>query len=161
MSINFYDLFELAQIKAIAVALEPSLESRWRIRCRSYSEMFHTPLHMVMDLDPMFVLQALAESKYPPSIVEGELEELLDLLNKAKDPTYSRLTAQETEDLVDAVMNKELSRISKKKVPTQETIQSEIIADTKKNTLKKGGISFTDLESLESKSESSKSGFKD
>src|ERR1700676_3956774 len=98
---DFYLLFELGQLKAIHLALEPSLESLWRIKCRDYSQIFHTPLHVVMnDLHPIMVLQALYETQYPPSIVNEELEELMDTLQKIKDPTYSRMTQQETEDLV-------------------------------------------------------------
>ena len=123
--------------------------------------MFHTPLHMVDDLDPMYVLQALSESKYPPSIVDEELEELLETLYKMKDPTYSRMSAQETEDLVDAVINKEIKRTSQKKAPTQDTIHAAIQTAAIKATPKSGGMSFTDLENLETKSEANKAGFKD
>ena len=129
------------------------------MRCRDYSVKFSTPLHIVVDLDPMFVLQALYESQYPPSIVEEELEELLDILNKIKDPSYKRVSQQDTEDLVDAVLNKELARAAKKKSPTQESIRSEIIANQAKP--KSGSMNFGELEKLESQSEANKSGFKD
>ena len=62
------------------------------------------------------------------------------------------------EDLVDAVLNKEIQRLSKKKRPTQETIQAEI----KKKEIQKpksGSMSFGELEKLEENLESGKSGF--
>ena len=161
---DFYSLFELGQLKAIHSALEPSVESIWRIKCRDYSQQFHTPLHVVMnELDPVMVLQALYETQYPPSIVNEELEELMDTLQKMKDPTYSRMTHQQTEDLVDAVLNKEIARAAKKKSPTQQEITSEIKADEikKLTTPKKGGMDFSQLENLESKAESNKAGFED
>ena len=162
---DFYSLFELAQIKAINVAIEPTLESIYRIKCRDYSQQFHTPLHVVMnDLDSMMVLQALYETQYPPSIVDDELEDLLDKLQKIKDPTYSRMTQQETEDLVDAVLNKELIRLAKKKPITQQTIQEDIKANdikTQKTTSqpKSGSMQFNDLEASDSKIEGSKGNF--
>lgn len=161
---DFYSLLELEQLKAIHSALEPSADSIWRIKCRQYSEQFHTPLHVVMnELDPIMVLQALYESQYPPGIVNEELEELMDTLQKMKDPTYSRMSAQETEDLVDAVLNREIARKAKKKAPTQQEIASEIKADAikKLQTPKKGGMDFSQLESLETKAESNKAGFED
>ena len=158
MSVDFYSLFEIAQIRAINSAIVPTLDSIWRIRCRAYSEQFHTPLHVVMyELDPMFVMQQLYESQYTPGLVDEELEEMLDVLNKIKDPEYSRMSAQETEDLVDAVLNKEISRLAKKKAPTQENIKQEIKAAEAKP--KSGGMDFAELEKLESKENTS--GFKD
>src|ERR1035437_4417238 len=120
MKLDFYSLFELAQLKAINSALEPSLESIYRMKCREYSVKYHTALHLVYSLNPMDVLQALYEEQYPPSIVGEECEELLDKLYTMKDPTYSRMTKEETEELVDAVLNKELARAKKKKPITQE-----------------------------------------
>jgi hypothetical protein len=110
------------------------------------------------------VLEALNESKYPPSIVEDELEELLDILNKIKDPTYNRMTHEETETLVDMVLNRELARTAKKKRPTEQTIQEEIVkaavkTNEKRTTPKSGGMSFTDLDRVESQAETNKSGF--
>src|ERR1035437_5601595 len=157
MKLDFYSLFELAQLKAINSALEPSLESIYRMKCREYSVKYHTALHLVYGLNPMDVLQALYEEQYPPSIVEEECEELLDRLYSMKDPSYSRMTQEETEELVDQVLNKELARAKKKKPITQETIQSEIKADAIKP--KSGSMSFGDLEKQDAATESNKSGF--
>lgn len=160
--IDFYSLLELSQLKAIHAALEPSIDSVYRMKCREYSIKFNTPLHIVVnELDPLFILQALYEEQYTPSIIEEEIEEILDRLYTIKDPTYSRMSKEETESLVDAVLNKEISRLSKKKSPTQETIQSEIkSAEVEKlNKPKSGGLNFSDLERLESKSENNTKGF--
>jgi hypothetical protein len=151
---DFYDLLQLSELRAIHSALQPTLDSVWRIRCRTYSERFHTPLHEVVRLDPEFVLQHLNESKYQPSEIEEEMEEILDVLMKIKDPTYSRMSATEVEDLVDAVMNKEIKRVGKKK-------QSKEVELPKPKIPKSGGMDFKALEESESAKEQGQSGFED
>jgi hypothetical protein len=155
---NLYDLIEYAQVKAILNALDPTQESIWRIKCREYSELFSTPLHVVVnDLDPVFVLQQLYEYQFNPSIVDSELPELLEKLNKIKDPNYDPLPKEEMENLVDAVLNKEIERLSKKKTPVQETAKQET-KPSKPQMLPKS-LDFSDLEKMESKAELNKSGF--
>jgi len=159
---DFYTALEISQLRAIHAALEPSAESIWRMKCRQYSEKFYTPLHVVMNqLDPMLVLQALYETQYPPSVIEEELDDILERLYSIKDPEYSAMSKEQVEDLVDAVMNKEIKRTSKVKAPTQQTITSEIkAAEVKKlTTPKSGGMDFGSLEKLEAASETNKAGF--
>lgn len=158
---DFYSLLELSQLNAIQAAIEPTIASIWRIKCRQYSEKFHTPLHTVMNkLDPIFVLQALYEDQYSPGVIEEELEEILEKLYRIKDPTYSSLSKEDLENLVDSVMNKEIKRLSKVKPITEEKITSEKIK-VSVNKLKQGGMKFDDLEKLDSVSEENKGGFKD
>ena len=158
---NFYDLFDIAQLRAINAAISPTVDSIFRIKCREYSERFHTPLHIVMnELDPLFVLQSLYEDKYHPSIVNEELEELMDTLYLTKDPSYTRMSSEDTEAMVDMVLNKEIARLAKKKRPTQETIQEEIVT-AKAKAPRSGSMQFKDLEKLESDAETNKSGFED
>jgi hypothetical protein len=162
---DFYSILEFEQLKAIQAAIEPSMESIYRMRCRSYSQKFFTPLHEVYDLDPSLVLQSLYEDQYHPSIVEEELEELIEKLYIMRDPNYASMSKQEIEDLVDSVLNKEIARAAKKKRPTQETIQTEIkAAEIKKPEIdvkpKSGSMSFGDLEKIDSKVEG-KNGFED
>ncbi len=159
---DFYSILEFCQLKAIALALDPTAESIFRIKCRQYSREFHTPLHLVYELNPMIVLGALYEDQFSPSLVEesGELEEVMDKLYTMQDPTYSRMSKQDLESMVDNVMNKELKRLSKDKPPTQEKISSEIKAAENKKP-KSGGMDFGQLESLESQSEAGKNGFKE
>lgn len=156
--IDFQDLLELAQLRAIHLALEPTLDSVYRIKCREYSVRFNTPLHTVIeDLDPLFVFQTLYEDQYHPSIVGEELDELLEKLYTMKDPTYSKISKEDMEELVDSVLQKEMDRASKKKRPTQETIQDDInksaitVPIAKKP--RQGGLSFSELEKADSKIE--------
>lgn len=158
--IDYYDLLEISQIKAIHSALEPSAASIFRIKCRQYSERFHTPLHVVMnELDPILVLEALFEDQFPPSIIEEECEDILDRLYTIKDPSYRRMSKEETENLVDSVLNKEIARLTKsnKKAPTPQSIQEAVKEAQVKP--KSGGMTFGDLEKLETKAESNKAGF--
>jgi hypothetical protein len=161
--LDFYQLMELSQLRAINCAIEPSRDSLWREKCREYSVRFFTPLHIVInDLDPMFILQALYEEQFSRFIVEEELEEILEKLYTVRDPDYTSVSKEELEELVDNVLNKEIARKSKKKKPTQETIQNDIKENSKKSLLpKSGSMSFKDLNRIESSSESNKLGFKD
>lgn len=149
MPFDFYDLFQISELKAIDLAIDPTLDSIWSLKCREYSEKFHTPLHVVInELDPVFVLDQLNQDKYHPSVATNELEELLDKLYKIKDPSYSKMSKQEIEDLVDHVLNKEIKRLNSKKAPTPESIEAEIKKSENKLP-KKGGLDFSDLEKLD------------
>ena len=148
---DFYTLLEVSQLKAIECALKPSADSIFRIKARQYSVTYHTPLHEVMKLDPLLVLQALDEERYSPGSVDDDLDGILEQLYKIKDPTYDRMSKEDLESLVDTVLNKEIKRLSKKKRPTEETIQEEI--KKAKNKPKSGSMTFTDLEKIDSQSE--------
>lgn len=133
------------------------MDSIWRIKCREYSIKFHTPLHVVInDLDPMHVLESLYEDQYHPSIVDEELEELLEKLEKIRDPSYNRMSREEVEALVDSVLQKEIDRKAKKKAPTQQQVEREASIPTPP---KSGSMDFGSLERLESASETNKAGF--
>ena len=72
------------------------------------------------------------------------------------------MTAEETEELVDAVLNKELARAKRKKRPTEQSIQEDIkVAETPKATKrpKSGGMTFEELEKMDTNTETNKSGF--
>ena len=152
---DFYTLLEHSQLLAISSAINPTVESIYRIKCREYSVQFNTPLHVVYDLDPCLVLQALFEDQYHPSIVEEELEELLEKLYKIQDPSYSKVSNEELEDLVDSVINFENKRKKNKNTQLKEDIQKTLL---KKNTFEKvkkpttpksGGMSFENIDNDE------------
>lgn len=160
MMFDFYSILELAEIRAINAALMPSAESMYRARCRQYSIMFHTPLHVVQELDPLFIIQSLQEEKYTYREVHDDLEGVLELLYRMKDPSYTSMSKEETENLVDAVLNKELERASKKKSPMQETYAKPVEQKPEpKIKPKSGSMSFGDLERTESDAEDGRNGF--
>lgn len=156
-----FELLEQAQLLAIESAISPSEESIYRLKCRQYSEKFFTPLHLVEELDPMRVFLALAEDQYHPSVVQDELEELLEKLYKMQDPNYSKMDKQEMEDMVDAVLNKELKRLGKKN-PKKSLLDKKTSEKEKKPIPPKmGSMSFENLEKADEASEAVKGGFKD
>lgn len=130
------------------------------MKYREYAETFHTPLHDVVKLDPEFVLRHIYENKYSHSEVNGELEDFLEKLYQFKDPSYQRITNEETEALVDAVLNKELKRagLQKETIGNKPVPQKEAKEPAKP---KSGGMKFDDLEAQESKAEGPKAGFED
>ena len=132
----------------------PSPESIWRFRLRQYSQKFFTPLHEAEKLDPLYIMQALYEDQYNLGVAREELEDLIEILQKIKDPSYSKMSEQDMEDMVDAVINRELARAAKKKPPTLEAIAeaTKVAAAKPKdnpNPPKSGSINFGSLQKLE------------
>lgn len=165
---DFYSVIELEHIKAIQAALEPTLDSIWRLKCRAYSQKFFTPLHVVMyELDPVMVLQALYEDQYHPSSIGEEMDSLLERLYTIRDPNYQAMSNEDIEDFVDAVLNKEIARLAKtKKVPETKITSQKAKTETPETiTLpgkpKSGGMKFNDLAATEEKAEAGKAGFED
>jgi hypothetical protein len=114
-----------------------------------------------MDLEPTLILTALFESEYHPSTAGEDAEELLETLYEIQDPNYQKVDPQETEDLVDMVMNRELARMEKKKALTQQTIVEEIVKEEAKKAHKpkSGKMDFSSLEKMESREEEGTAGF--
>lgn len=164
---NFLDLIQHAELLAISVAISPTEESIYNIRCREYSDRFSTPLHLVYDLDPLFVIRNLFEDRFRPSEIQEEIPELLEKLYQIKDPTYTSMSKQDTEDMVDNVLNREIRRLAKKKDPwTGEVQKPSVVKNTsgeevKEPPKKSGGVSFESLEQIDEAGEANKGGFKD
>lgn len=137
-------IFEHCEIRAIQDAVDPTNDSIYKIKCRDYSKIFFTPLHEVMKLDPVFVISTLYEEKYRPIEIESELDNILEKLYTIKDPTYTKISKEDLEDLMVNVLNKEIRRLSKKK-PTPANIQSEIKESESKP--KSGSMSFDNSDS--------------
>lgn len=147
---DFYGLLEHIQVKSILFALSPNDQSIWRGMCREYSEKFHTPLHVVYELDAEFVLTNLFETEFSTKNVKKNLDEILDRLYRMRDPNYEAMDNAELEDLVDAVLNKEMKR------------KGEIRNDPKIEEPKptQGGVNFAGLDRMDEIAERGKSGFK-
>lgn len=163
---DFYSIIELEHLKAIYAALEPTLDSIWRLKCRAYSQRFFTPLHVVMnDLDPVMVLQALYEDQYHPSQIPEEMNDILEKLYTIRDPNYTAMSPQDIEDLVDAVLNKEIARFNKqKKVETKLPglpPQKSLLEKKQEPKPKSGGLQFDSVVEVDQKAEASKGGFED
>lgn len=162
--LDFYSLLEISELRAIYLAIDPTVDYIWRMKCREYSEKFYTPLHVVVnELDPDFVLQSLYEDKYSPKDTSEDIEGTLDVLYKMKDPNYSKLSAQQTEDFVDAALNK-LNKFSKKKEDKKPVGPDKAMAKKTSEIAKKpksGSMDFKELEKIDSENESGATGFKE
>ena len=146
---NFYDLLECIQLKTILTALEPDSESLWRAKCRDYSQKFHTPLHLVFDLDPEFVLLNLYEEDNTTKKINSNLDDVLDRLYRIQDPTYAPMLDEEVEELVDAVLMREMKR--KGEIKPDKSEKSVLAKPTleKIAPITSGGLKFDDLNKLE------------
>lgn len=159
---NFYDLLETLYLKSVKTALDPDAEALWRAKCRAYSAKFNTPLHLVNDLDPEFVLTNLYELENTREHVTENLEEILDKLYKARDPDYEPMDDEEVEDLVDAVLNKEIKRLGQKPILVAKPKNAEkVLAPIETAEPKSGGLSFDNLNRQDEMSDFGKNGFED
>lgn len=148
---DFYDILEHIQVKSILFALSPNDQYIWRRMCREYSEKFHTALDRVHQLDPEFVLTNLFEEEFSTTNVKKNLDEILDRLYRLRDPNYEVLDDAALEDLVDAVLSKEMKR------------KGEVRNDPKLEEPKptQGAMNFSGLDHMDEIAERGKSGFKD
>jgi len=100
-------------------------------------------------------------------LIHDEMEDLLDKLYTMQDPTYSRMNKQDLEDMVDAVMNKEIKRLAKTKDPITGELKNPLLAkktsdkEVKPIPPKGGSMSFESLEMSDEAAEGNKGGFKD
>lgn len=83
-------LLVYCKIKAIQNALTPSEESVFDSFCRAYSKRFFTPLHIVRQLDPEFVIQSVFDDNYEEVDVFDEIEGILEDIYKIESPGYEK-----------------------------------------------------------------------
>lgn len=88
--IEFKDLLDYCRAESLANRVAPTELSVWRAICREYSETFHTPLHLVLEMDPEFVILNVYEKQAEDIDLEDyqRLEHLMDILRAIEDPNY-------------------------------------------------------------------------
>lgn len=88
--IDLQELLYYCQAEAIANKMNPNEASVYRSICRSYSEKFHTPLTLVMELDPEHVILNVYESQAEDMKIDDyqRLESIMDTLLMMEDPNY-------------------------------------------------------------------------
>lgn len=98
--IEFKELLEFCQVEAIANIVTPTEISVYRSLCRRYSEMFHTPLHIVMELDPEHVILNVYEKQSEEMDLEdyNKLEHIMDTIRSIEDPEYEKTRKAEQDD---------------------------------------------------------------
>lgn len=160
-SVSFQEMAEACQAEAIANKLAPTNESTWRLICRTYSQKFNTPLHVVMDLDPEIVLQNYYEGQYEDLDLEEHFETLMDMLYTIEDPEYEVYKKAELEDFIAQAAEEERQRVKAKRpihksMKEEATLAPEVVPDA---PIAKEG-SFLDLSYL-SGDDSEGSGFEE
>lgn len=113
----FKDILDSAHTQAIHDKMIPSDDSLWRKFAREYSKNFSTPLHLVLDMDPEFVMLQLYEQRYDDlDMDEPENIEFLNrVLRMIKDPSYVQEEEEELEDFVTMAEEQEKERLAKGK----------------------------------------------
>lgn len=132
----FRELLQYCKAKAIADLLSPTEESVWRDACRTYSENFNTPLHVVLKMDPEHILLNNFEKQLEDVDVDKSVEELLESVYKIENPNYMEEQEQELQDYIDKVVEEE--KHSKKTLLKKEEVAPQ-------NTPSGGSVDFSDL----------------
>lgn len=133
--IEFKDILEYCQIEAISSRLSPTEVSVWRALCRSYSKMFHTPLHLVLEMSPEHVILNVYEEQTDELDIDDylKLEHLMDVIKKIEDPEYAAKQVNEQEDFDRKAEQEEADRVKsgrpvyegKKKTLSKKTDEPE------------------------------------
>lgn len=90
---NYYEALRLRAIRAIQ---KPDEDAQLRHIHRWYSRTFHTPLHMVAELDPVDIFTAFYEQTYE-DMDENEREDELERLLETPEERIQRLIAKDIE----------------------------------------------------------------
>lgn len=137
---------EMAETQAVEAKINPTEETLWRSVERQYSKLFHTPLHLVCTLDPLYVLTSLYENKLEGLSVKDdeEFNQILDSLYRLQDPNYDSEREKEEEEYNKRAVLEEEERLAKiaakkaKKTGTKPAIDS-----------KHGGVNLSYLSELQ------------
>lgn len=88
--ITLNDIIDFCRAEALAGKLYPSEVSDWRWFCREYSKTFHTPLHLVLEMDPEHVVLCVLEEGLDGKRLRNEkdVESIIDELRRLEDPDY-------------------------------------------------------------------------
>jgi hypothetical protein len=144
MAINpFIALLEYCKAKSIKNTLQPDEESTWKSFCRAYSKKFHTPLHLVVGMDPENVIQAILDDQYEQMDPVESVETLLEQIYILEDPNYKAQKEEDMGEFVKLAEQKEIARIRKNKAK----------AAVKPNPLAKPTQGSVDFSGLNSKNE--------
>lgn len=151
MALEFKELLDYCQVEAINNKAGPTEDSVWRSIARTYSKLFNTPLHVVLnDLVPEEVILNVYEYQLDNLDINKfeNLQELYEIVCKIEDPNYETKVEEELDEFVEQAEREEEERVkygksipgvSKKtllgkkepeteKLPTQGSINLEYLA---------------------------------
>jgi hypothetical protein len=112
--IEYSEILSWAHAQAILNTLESSEVAVHRQICREYSKKFHTPLHLVLQMDPHDVILAYYEDllenfdKDEPK----HMEYILDTIYTLEDPNYSTEKGNELQEFIDKAEQEEEERVA-------------------------------------------------
>lgn len=112
--ISYSDLLATYHAEAIKNTLESTEVAVHRQICREYSKAFHTPLHLVLKMDPAEVILAFYEeqlSNFNPE-EDGHIESLLDRIYALEDPEYEKEKRREMDDFDKKAEEEEEERLA-------------------------------------------------
>lgn len=140
--VSLQDLIDCCQSGAIANKLLSNEETVYRKICRDYSTKYHTPLHIVMSLDPEHVILTVFEGQLDEIDVDDPeaLENMVETLNIIDDPNYESSKESELQRFIDDAEKEEEDRLDSGK-PIHKAIARETSI---KNTLPEKPIQKND-----------------
>lgn len=123
------DLIDVCRIESISTKIQPTMASLYRGFCREYSKVFHTPLHLVFNLDPELVLTNLFEDKIADSPLDKNVDMWLKTIKLVEDPNYEEVMEKDLDNFVERALEEEKERL--------KSGTSVVAAHAKKTLLKK------------------------
>lgn len=138
MSDSFKAVADLAQAEAIAEKLSPTNDGTWRSICRAYSKKYSTPLHLVVEMAPEFILQHHYEGEFEDVDLEEHLDQFERMIRMIEDPNYVQEEAEELDDFIEKAERDEEERLAKGK-PIHRAMKGGL------NSLQEASIPETEL----------------
>lgn len=137
--LSFKELADFCQAEALANKLHPTDDAVYRSFCRSYSQLFHTPLHIVESLEPAKVILAVYEDQLSDIDPEDQIEKILDLIYSIEDPEYAQQKQDELKQFIRDAEEEEEERLETGK-PIHRALadENEVSTMIPKSTPKKG-----------------------
>ena len=118
------ELLEYCESIALAGKLSPTEDSVWRSICRSYSRKFSTPLHLVMEMEPEFVITQFYEDQFDDVDEEDQIEKIYDMILTLEDPEYAKQKQEELDSFIEQAELEEQERIKNNK-PIHPALRGE------------------------------------
>lgn len=111
--VEFKELLETCRVGAISNKFNPTEESIWRSLCRLYSKLFHTPLHLALEMAPEHIVLNVYEHQIEDLDTEDypNLERILDTVKHIEDPEYDAVKRKEQEEFDRQVALEEKERL--------------------------------------------------
>jgi chemotaxis protein histidine kinase CheA len=140
----FRDLLEYCKLRAIADAIQPSEEARYREVCRYYSEAFHTPLDRVYELDLEHVMLNVFEHQLEDYDVRQNIDHLREQIHRIENPNFD---SHEEEALQDTIRQLEEENERLEEERKLKASEKEPVDPIPPGGRRAGGVNFSHLKS--------------